>query len=207
MWLSTRSRSCGYTAGHIDLRPGSSAPAPSGGAVSSGLVISATGTTISTSSSFSQGASTIVTGLGAQASPVSRRCPPRRGTRRLSAAAAVSPTGRCAAGNHSVSASRRSRVNARWRAAFGAGNRVDLVDDDGLDRRQYLSCPGGEHQIERLGRGDEYVGGMAQHCRTFCRWGVTGSHRRCVIAGGAMPSCSAARWIPASGARRLRSMS
>ena len=49
------------------------------------------------------------------------------------------------------------------RAALGARHRVDLVDDAPLDAGEHLPRPGGEHQVERLGRGDQHVGRVAQH--------------------------------------------
>ena len=44
------------------------------------------------------------------------------------------------------------------RAALGGGDGVHLVDDHGLDRGEGLACGRGEHQEQRLGRGDEDVG-------------------------------------------------
>jgi hypothetical protein len=47
------------------------------------------------------------------------------------------------------------------RAPLGGNQRVDLVDDDRLDLAQRLAGLGGEHEVERLGRGDEDVGRVA----------------------------------------------
>ena len=47
------------------------------------------------------------------------------------------------------------------RAALGGDERVDLVEDDGLDGAEGFAGVGGEEEIERLGRGDEDVAGMA----------------------------------------------
>ena len=47
------------------------------------------------------------------------------------------------------------------RAALGAGDRVDLVDDDVLDVAEDLARGAGEHQVERLGRRDQDVGRVA----------------------------------------------
>ena len=44
------------------------------------------------------------------------------------------------------------------RAAFGAGHRVDLVDDHPAHRPQDLLGSGREEQIQRFGRGDQNVG-------------------------------------------------
>jgi hypothetical protein len=42
-------------------------------------------------------------------------------------------------------------------APLAAGDGVHLVDDDGVDAREHLARPGGEHQEQRLGGGDEDV--------------------------------------------------
>ena len=47
------------------------------------------------------------------------------------------------------------------RAALGAGDRVDLVDDDVLDVAEDLARGAGEHQVQRLGRRDQDVGRVA----------------------------------------------
>ena len=47
------------------------------------------------------------------------------------------------------------------RAALGAGDGVDLVDDDVLDVAQDLARGAGQHQVERLGRRDQDVGRVA----------------------------------------------
>ena len=43
-------------------------------------------------------------------------------------------------------------------AALGGCHRVDLVDDHVLDRCEHLAGVRGEHQVQRLGCGDEDVG-------------------------------------------------
>ena len=49
------------------------------------------------------------------------------------------------------------------RAALGLRDGVDLVDDHLLDLAEDLPCLAREHQVERLGRGDEDVGRVAHH--------------------------------------------
>jgi hypothetical protein len=49
------------------------------------------------------------------------------------------------------------------RAPLGLGHGVDLVDDHPFDRAEHLPCARGEHEVERLRRGDEHVGRCAQH--------------------------------------------
>ena len=51
------------------------------------------------------------------------------------------------------------------RAALGAGERVDLVDDHGLDAAQGLARRRREHEEEGLGRRDEDLGGMRDSLR------------------------------------------
>ena len=48
-------------------------------------------------------------------------------------------------------------------APLGLRDRVDLVDDHRLGRGEDLADRGGEHQVERLGRGDEDVGRRFLH--------------------------------------------
>ncbi|VXC15284.1 conserved hypothetical protein [Curtobacterium sp. 8I-2] len=61
-------------------------------------------------------------------------------------------------------------------AALARGDRVDLVHDDGVDVHQGLACLRGEHQVERLGRGDEDVRRLAQELLPVGRRGVTAAH-------------------------------
>ena len=63
------------------------------------------------------------------------------------------------------------------RAALGRRERVDLVDDHCLDAAEYLARLRREHQVERLGRGDEDVGRGARDVLAFLRRRVAGAHR------------------------------
>ena len=82
------------------------------------------------------------------------------------------------------------------RAALGRGHGVDLVDDaPARALKQLLGLPG-EHQVQRLGRGDEDVGRLAQHLLALALGRVAGAHRHLRSAP-----------IPRSGVRRLRSTS
>ena len=58
-------------------------------------------------------------------------------------------------------------------APLGGGQGVDLVDDHRLDAAQRLAGRRGEHEVERLGRGDEDVGRVAHEAgaarRPACR--------------------------------------
>ncbi len=62
-------------------------------------------------------------------------------------------------------------------AALGRGDGVDLVEDHRLGRPEDLPGLGGQHQVERLGRGDEDVRGMAEHRRPLAGRGVAGPDR------------------------------
>ncbi len=59
-------------------------------------------------------------------------------------------------------------------ASFGGGDRVHLVDDDRLDPAQRVTCPAGEQQVERLGGGDQDVGGIGGEAAAVLRGGVAG---------------------------------
>ena len=52
-------------------------------------------------------------------------------------------------------------------SALGGNQGVNLVDDDGFDATQGFGCLGGENQIERLGCGDENVGGLTAKAGTL----------------------------------------
>jgi len=64
-------------------------------------------------------------------------------------------------------------------AALGAGHRVDLVDDHVGDRGQHLADGRREHEVERLGGGDEDVGRVAGDVTAVGLGGVAcaGGHR------------------------------
>ena len=83
-------------------------------------------------------------------------------------------------------------------AALGGGDGVDLVDDHRLHVRQHLARRRGQHQVERLGGGDQDVGRIPADGRPLALGGVAGADAR--RSGGAGV-------IPASGARRFFSMS
>ncbi len=61
------------------------------------------------------------------------------------------------------------------RAALGGDERVDLVEDDGLDGAEGFACFGGEEEIEGFGRGDEDVAGMTAEARAVLGRGVAGA--------------------------------
>jgi hypothetical protein len=52
---------------------------------------------------------------------------------------------------------------------------MDLVDDHRFGRGQDLANPGGEHQVERLGGGDEDVGRGFAHRPALFLGGVAGA--------------------------------
>src|SRR5262245_11792656 len=63
------------------------------------------------------------------------------------------------------------------RPALGRYERMDLVDDDGLDRAERFTRFGREQQIERLRGRDQNVGGLALEARPFGVWRVAGAER------------------------------
>ena len=62
------------------------------------------------------------------------------------------------------------------RAALGLGDGVDLVDDHGLDVGEDLARPAREHQVQRLGRGDQDVRRVARHVAPVLLRRVAGAH-------------------------------
>ena len=82
-------------------------------------------------------------------------------------------------------------------AALRAGDRVHLVEDQRLDRPERLAGGGGEHEVERLGRRDQDVGRLLDE---------RGAARGCRVSPVRTPTRSLDS-SPASGPRRLRSMS
>ena len=62
--------------------------------------------------------------------------------------------------------------------ALGAGHGVDLVDDDVFDRLQDLPRARRQHEVQRLGRGDEDVGRVADDVPTVAGGRVTRARGR-----------------------------
>ena len=62
------------------------------------------------------------------------------------------------------------------RAALGGHQRVNLINDDGIDRTQSFSRARSQHQVERLRCGDENVGWVAQKTCTLTLRRVAGAH-------------------------------
>ena len=93
------------------------------------------------------------------------------------------------------------------RAALGRRHRVDLVDDHGLDAREGLARRAGQHQVQRLGRRDQDVGGLALQQPPVAARRVTRAHaHRDDGHLGARAACAVCV-MPTSGERRLRSTS
>jgi hypothetical protein len=59
-------------------------------------------------------------------------------------------------------------------SSLGLSDGMDLVDDHRFGRGEDLADPGGEHQVERLGGGDEDVGRGFAHRPAFGLGGVAG---------------------------------
>src|SRR5580765_1262137 len=63
------------------------------------------------------------------------------------------------------------------RAALVVSDGVNLIDDDGADAAQcFARLARGEHQVERLGRGDKDVRRVAQHRRALFSERVAGAY-------------------------------
>ena len=60
-------------------------------------------------------------------------------------------------------------------AAFGRGEGVDLVDDDGVDGAERLALAGAEDEVEGLGGGDEDLAGVFRLALAFALGGVAGA--------------------------------
>ena len=94
------------------------------------------------------------------------------------------------------------------RAALVARDRVDLVDDHRLGRREELAAPlGGEQDVQRLRRCDQDVGRLPQHAAALAGGRVARANGDAdlgqvdALGGGALAGSRA------SGTWRLRSMS
>ena len=68
-------------------------------------------------------------------------------------------------------------------AALRGGDGVDLVDDQGAHTAQGLCRLAGEHQIQRLGRGDEDVWRVGEEPAAIVRRGVARAHAHTDLGG------------------------
>ena len=62
------------------------------------------------------------------------------------------------------------------RAALVRHQGVNLINDDGVDAAKHLAHIRREHQIDRLGRGDQNVGGLAEESSAFRGRRVAGAN-------------------------------
>ena len=94
-------------------------------------------------------------------------------------------------------------------AALVAAQGVDLVHDDGVHRAEHLArARAGQHQVERFGRGDQDVRRLlAASADAGVGRGVAGAHGHAQRRQRLVPVVVRLARMPASGARRLRSMS
>ena len=95
------------------------------------------------------------------------------------------------------------------RPALRGRERVDLVDDHGLDVAERLARRRGEHQVERLGGRDEDVGRMRHQPAPLAGVGVAGAdadrrHMGQGPARRARPRARSPRAAPAGSSRRRR---
>ena len=130
--------------------------------------MSSTGTTTSSSSGLRAPASTIVTsrsGPMPAEEPRDRLERPLRGATGRSAAPAARPRG--------AEALEPLQAEGQVRAALGAGDRVDLVDDHVLDAAQDLARLARQQQVQALRGRDEDVRRVAGRSRGGPRSGVS----------------------------------
>ena len=96
---------------------------------------------------------------------------------------ATSSSGRCVAdrpmrcGGRSQQRLEPLERQRQVRAALGRHQRVDLVDDDRVDRAQRLARVRRQQQVERLRRGDQDVGRLALEPRALGLRRVAGADR------------------------------
>ena len=97
---------------------------------------------------------------------------------------ATSSSGRCVAdrpmrcGGPAAQRARQPLERQREvRAALGRHERVNLVDDDGVDRAERLARVRRQQQIQRLGRRDQDVGRLALKPRALGLRRVAGANR------------------------------
>ena len=93
-------------------------------------------------------------------------------------------------------------------AALGRGDRVDLVDDAPLGAGEQLLGAAGQHQVQRLGRGDQDVGRLAQHRLALALRRVAGADGDLEVGADARAAaragCGRCRRRAPSAARRRR---
>ncbi len=190
-WASIRSTTLSSTCGQmLWARCGSSASS----SYSPGAVMSSTGTTTFRSHSLSEGGATISTGA----------VPPRKRATSSSGRTVADRPIRCA--GSSSSASRRSRLTARWAPrllpATACTSSTITVSTPRSDSRAWLVS------IRKSDSGVviKMSGGAVVSLRRSAA-GVSPDRSPTVISGTSAPSRSAVWRMPVSGARRLRSTS
>ena len=206
-WLRISSRMRGWIAGQMLVRRSGLVAGPpgcwSGGRTSPIAAMSSTGTTTWSSSGLRAPASTIRTSRPGPTPAMNR---------------AIASSGRCVADRPiRCGGSRVRRAQAlealqaqrEVRAALRAGDRVDLVDDHVLDAAEHLARAAGQHQVERLGGGDQDVrrvaGDLAAILGRACRRSATRPRSAAAARRAAAPPGRSRSAAPAGCARRRRS--
>ena len=178
---ATRSTTRSSTCGQIDGRGSGPAAAPDRSRSSGVDPVprrsdrSGTGTTTSTSIFLVDGGCTTTTGRPPSAV---ERAPPRNSATASTGRTVADSPMRCAGPGPpgwSSSASSRSSESGEVRAALGAGDRVDLVDDHRPHPGEPRPGARREHEVERLGRGDEDVRRLRREGAALVRRGVAGA--------------------------------
>ena len=199
-WISSSSRGC--MAGQMLRRTGPAATGPLAGSsmISPRAPMSSTGTTTSMSSSLRMPASTTVTGRGRPVVLAAQEAGDlvERALRGRQADALEGTV------DHRLQPlERQGQVGA----PLGGGQGVDLVDDHRLDPAQGLTGLRGQHQVQRLGRGDQQVGRVADELAPLVGRGVACPHPDRGHGDRHARAARPARAMPCSGDRRFFSTS
>ena len=136
--------------------------------------MSSTGTTTSISSGLRDAG--VDDGHRARARPSAPSWPPRKRATSSSGRWVADSPMRC--GGRSRERVEPLEARGQVGAALGGGQGVDLVDDHGLDVAQRLAGLRREQQVERLRRGDQEVGRVADQRLALVGRRVAGAHRR-----------------------------
>ena len=139
------------------------------------FAMSSTGTSTRSSSCLLWPASTIFTGRG----PSALKPPRNRATSSSGRCVAESPMRCSGLPGELLEPLERQR---EMRAALGRDHRVDLVDDHGLDVAQAFARRARQHEVQRLGRGDEDVRRRLREARALPRRRVAGADRDAGLA-------------------------
>ncbi len=203
---STRSRTLSSTCGQIDARPLAAASSDRDGATpASSSVMSSTGTAMRSSRFGACGGATMAAGSGRTPSPPATcPAPPRKEATSSAGRTVADRPMRCA--GRSRSASRRSRLSARWAPRFVpasacTSSTITVSTPASPARACDVSTRNSDSGVVIR------MSGGAEASARRRRAGVSPVRRPTVISGTGAPRSRAAPRMPDNGARRFRSMS